>query len=276
MKKLVLVSLLALSACPAQPTPDPIIVPAPPEDLVIDHWTPVVGRDAGMGNLGPLPVGRVSRRLTVHQLDQTIRSLAGTGWMLNGALPTAERNPDDTPQGFGAFSVDALLFLGAGMGRADYLTEFRETTDVTPTFAKLMDNWAAHQCVLMVLDDYTTPDSGTQFFAEVWPENTFQSDGGPSPARRAAVVENLRLARLHFQGIYTQPQNAEAELGALANTFDAIALRQRNELVLEADGGVVIAPDGGLTYRFNADQSDLSAFGAACTLLLTDPEFVTY
>lgn len=267
-------TLLLLTACPA-PNPEPIIVPAPPEELVIDHWTPIAGRDAGQGATGPVPVGRVSRRLTVHQLDHTIRSLAGEGWMLNGAAETAERFPDGGAQGFGAFSVDALLFVGAGMGRADYLTEFRETTDVTPTFAKLMDNWASHQCVLMALKDYTT-DGGARLLVHQLPDETLLPDGGAPAGRRATVLENLRLARLHFQGVYTTPQNAAAELGPLADTFDAIALRQRLETVPESDGGVRVGPDGGVEYRFTPTLSDLAAFGAACTLLLTDPEFVTY
>lgn len=270
MKPRVKLLLLAawFAACPAPTTPDPIIVPPPPEQLVLDHWTPVAALDAGAGRVGPVPVGRVSRRLTVQQLDATLRMLAGDGWSLQASIETAERFPDGGAQGSGPISVDALIFLGAGMGHADYLTEFRETTDVTPTFAKLMDNWASHQCVVMVLHDFTTTDAGARLFAAQIPDEALLADGGSPAARRAVVLENLRRARLHFQGVYTAPERAEAELGSLADVVDAVSLRRRAETQPE--------PDGGARRRYTDQLSDLAGFGAACTLILTDPEFVTY
>jgi hypothetical protein len=135
-----------------------------------------------------------------------------------------------------------------------------------------MDNWASHQCVVAATVDFTTNysagDAGSPIYVQQVPEPTLLPDGGSTPGRRATLLESVRLARLHFQSVYTAPARAEAELGSLVDAAEAVSRSRRAE--------TRILDDGGVGPRYSPAQADLAGIAAACTLLLTDPEFVTY
>lgn len=247
--------LLATVAC-EQPNKEPVVLPGPPEQLVPDHWTPLEVRDAGQGTVGPVAVGRQSRRLTVTQLEASLKEVSGSEWTVDVALPSVldGGRPAVVP-------VSILPFVGPSMGRADFINEFRNDDSINPMFTKLYDNWASDVCGALVLKDLDPANATKRLMVRpvAW-------DGGvPASARRAAVLENVRLARLHFHSVFTPPERAEAELGHLADTFEAVSGRFRAEHV--SDGG---------PRAFTDEVSDAYAWVAVCTLLTTDPEFVTY
>jgi hypothetical protein len=253
---------LLVCACPGKPAvidPPPPPPPPAPETLVVDHWTKVAIADAGSGAVGPNAIGWNGRRLTVHQLERSLEASLGTRWRMQFGAREMERDAGvDVP-------FDVLIFVGPSLGRADYLTEFRESSDIGPTFTKMMDNWASQSCVDAVLADVNRPAADRRVMEEV-PEAALP-DGGTSTARRATILENARLARLHLQSVYTPPAAAEAELGHLVTVFETVAARFRRGDPMAMP---VIIP------ALPAPQADIGAMAAVCTLLATDPEFVTY
>lgn len=252
---LAVVLALALAGCPDAPPP-----PAPPaEPVVPEHWTPVPSGDAGAAAAGPLPLAWQRRRLSVHQLERSLEAALATRWQMSFTAPDLERD------GGVEVPFDVLLYVGPSMGRADYLTEFRESADIGPTFTKLMDNWAAQACVDAVLADTARP-AAQRLVLKQAPEPPLP-DGGTSPARRATILENARLARLHLQSVYTPPAEAEGELGHLVGVHETVAARFRA-------GDLTATPV--LIPPLPADQPDLAAMAVVCMLLATDPEFVTY
>jgi hypothetical protein len=237
--------LLALAACPAEP-PAPVVEPEP---LVMDHWSGAGSGGVGDATLGPVAIGRVARRLTVHQLESSMKALTGTGW-----TGTIEHQAIGEDGGNATVTVDALPFLGANLGRADYLNDFRENADVGPSFAKYLDNWVAESCWQVVSADYGSTGPGRRFVLEL-PVDAL-ADGGVPAERHRASLENVRLARLHFQSVYTSAANAQAQLQPLLDTLEAEARRMRP--------------------MYGAQLSDMAGWALVCTLMLTDPEFVTY
>ena len=253
------VATLLLCACPGKPTVVDPPPPPEPEMLVVDHWTPVAVADAGSGAVGPNAIGWNGRRLTVHQIERSLEATLGTSWRMQFGAKELERDAGVL------VPFDVLIFVGPSLGRADYVTEFRESSDIGPTFTKMMDNWVSQVCTDAVLSDTGRPLADRRVMKEI-PEAAL-ADGGTTMARRATILENARLARLHLQSIYTPPAAAEAELGHLVTVFETVAARFRQG---DPTAMPVVIP------QLPAAQADVGAMAAVCTLLASDPEFVTY
>ncbi|MBL8953055.1 MAG: hypothetical protein JNK82_19920 [Myxococcaceae bacterium] len=227
---LLAVCWVASSACPGEPA----VVAPPPELTVKDHWSSVDVADAGPASLGPEPLGRRSRRLSVQQLEQTIITLTGDTWAVGPANPP----------------IEVVPFLRTVLGQPDYLSEFRESLDIGPTFTKFMDNWASEVCASMVVRDLTQPNPALRRFVMRIPP---ASDAGTDNAAvRAAVEQNLRDAKLHLHGELVSPAETAA-IEPYVEVWQQLYLRNLAD-----------------------PYPDAWAWAGVCTLMLTDPEFVTY
>lgn len=234
MKTRLAVLALVLAGCTETPDPIPALPVPPPAPLPIpDHWTVVGAADAGTVSTDPSALGRRTRRMSVDQLRRSLTAVMGETWRVDGP-------------GYALYPFD---LAGPILGEADYLTENRESLDVTNTFLKLMDNAAANVCVRACTDDLTvTPEAGRRFVKFI-----------PGPNATAAekadlVKKNLRRARYLLHNVYVPPNET-------AGIEDLLALHAS-----------LTAKD---PYAGQA-ASPLFIWGSICTEMLNDPSFTLY
>lgn len=234
MKTRVLFLALAVVACgePAAPIPPLPVPPADPTPIP-DHWSTVGAADAGTVSTDPSALGRRTRRMSVDQLRRSLTAVMGETWRVDGA-------------GFSLYPFDLAAPI---LGEADYLTENRESLDVTNTFLKLMDNAAANVCVRACTDDLTiTPEAGRRFVKFIPPATATAAE------KADAVKKNLRRARYLLHAVYVPPNET-------AGIEDLLALHAS----LTANDPFV-----------NTTASPLYIWGSICTEMLNDPSFTLY
>jgi hypothetical protein len=254
-----LAGVLAVAACPAidtgsTPDPQPVVVPpdpgAPP---VMSHWDPV-SVDAGRVSSGPVAVGRRTRRLSVEQLRASLPAVFdGETWRF--PVVGADGGVVPLPDG-GELSVFPIDFVAPVLGEADYLTEFRESQDVTPTFLKLLDNAASNVCVRVVSKDLLEPVPARRVFVRFLPGAT-----ASAAERDQALRDTLRFVRLKYHAVYVPPNDTQAiaDLEAVYRTMLA-----KRPIRGDADAGT------------DALIIDAVAWMAVCVHTVTDPAFLLY
>jgi len=163
------------------------------EPSVVDDWRPH-GDELGDGPLGPKVEGRMPRRLSVAQLEQTLIATFGASW----GLDVPNTNP---PARF-----ELLPILAPALGQPDYLTENVESLEPTPLFAKFMDNMAARVCLDAVLKDTSAPLPAKPVIVR-YPDD---------------VDRNLRYLRLRLHGIWVA-DGSTVEIKDLRALYQSIA-----------------------------------------------------
>ncbi len=163
-------------ATPPAPLPDPD--PTPPEPL------PDVGTD-GVGTITPPDEAdptRVRRRMSVHQLDASIRQATGFGWDVNGDNQFVE--------------------VAASLGVPDYVD--RTTEDLEPglLFQKFLDDAANHVCQELVDAEFS--GQSDIFLQGVDPQSTRADDP-------AGIDAALTGAVLRFHGYSLQPTDPQLD-----------------------------------------------------------------
>jgi hypothetical protein len=153
-----------------------------------DDWSRS-GDDLGPGSAGPRTEGRVPRRLSIAQIDETIRATFGDTWVAG-----------DPPARLEIFPI-----LGPMLGQPDYLGENSESLDPTPLFAKFMDNMASKMCLDAVLKDLAPTPPAKPIILRF----------------RADPDKNLRYLRLLLHAVYV-PENSTQEIADLRVLHDQV------------------------------------------------------
>lgn len=169
-------------------------------DLPSERWSSA-GEDRGPGEVGPRPEGRIPRRLSITQIDRTLRSTFGDTWTT------------DDPR------VEIFPILGPMLGQPDYITDSVESLDPSPLFAKFMDNMAAKKCVTAVLADLGSPPPASPVIVK------FRSD----------VDQNLRYLRLLLHAVYVPPGSTR-EIADLRELYDTLRANTENPDLAEVIG----------------------------------------
>ncbi len=220
---------LCLAACT---TPAPV---APVEPPAVDtHWSGAAGAGGSSLPVGPRPLGRTTRRMSVEQLDRSFEAAFGGGWYVDGTTDA------------GYYRIDITPFVAPLLGQPDYLTGFRESADLSTTFAKYLDNAASNLCTRVVIADFAAGATPTLVVSRL------PADGGTPEQQTEAIRAGLRHLRLLLHGVYVAPGDVEqtARLEALfRETYAANPLPPYAEAV---------------------------AWIAVCVAATTDPEFSLY
>jgi hypothetical protein len=251
MKRVLVAVVLTSLSCSLSEFLEPevhVVVVRPVEQPVIpDHWTSV-SEDAGVASVLPTALGRRTRRQSVDQLRNSFPVLFGDTWRLpfTVALPDGGTGTIPLPDG-GEVSIFPLELIAPVLGEADFITENRESLDVTPSFLKFMDNAAANLCVNRVFKDLSEPNEARRRFVK------FRAPAGaPRAEREAAMRRTLRWVRLTFHAVYV----AETDTASIADleTLHADMIRK--------------AP--------YPNQAELVAWSSVCVQVVTDPAFTLY
>lgn len=249
MRVALLVVVVALSGCPSQelePTVSVVVLPPDPGPApVLDHWTTTVASDGGTVGTGPVALGRRTRRLSVEQLRASFPATIGDTWRL--PVPPLSDGGVARYEDGGEVSVFPLDLIAPVLGEADFLTENRESLDVTPSFLKFMDNAAANVCVRAITQDVVEPRESHRHFLR------FRAAPNASEAeKRQALRATLRWVRLTFHAVFVAP-NDLAGIADLERVYDDTFAKNPYPTAQE---GV--------------------AWMAVCVHVITDPAFLLY
>ncbi len=115
-------------------------------------------------------VGRAPRRISVDQLDASIKQVLGRSW-------------------------NALGYLGPSMGKADFAYVTTESTEVNLVFTKFLDDGARELCHATAREDLEKTDATTRILSRFIPDPK-----KPATADAAAVEKNLITVSTRFWG----------------------------------------------------------------------------
>ena len=144
MRRLVALALLALApACSSKPEDKPVMAPVDgtlePVSNPHDAVTPLPDPEMQQGS-----VGRAPRRITVSQLDMSIRTAVGRPWT----------------------SLDALA---PSLGRADFANVSTENIEPNLVFAKFLEDGAREVCLTQAAAELTQTDPNLRTLARTLP-----------------------------------------------------------------------------------------------------------
>jgi len=183
MRRLVALAFIALaSACSkseekALPPPvDGQLEPVPnPHGTV----TPLPDPDVQAGS-----VGRAPRRITVAQLDASIRTAVGRGW--------------ECPVGAPSSCVD-LADVAPSLGKADFANVSSENTEPNLVFAKFLEDGARDVCMAQALAELTVADPNARVLSRTVP-TLIGTAGTLTALSDAQVTEVLVYLSTRFWG----------------------------------------------------------------------------
>jgi hypothetical protein len=167
-----------------QPDPNPPVAPTPDPDPTPPEALPGVGTD-GVGTFTPADEAdptRVRRRMTVRQLDLSLRAATGFGWDVNGDNQFEE--------------------LAESLGVPDYVDRTTEDREAGLLFQKFLDDAANHVCQELVDAEFS--GESDIFLLGVDPQSTRADD----PAGIDAALQN---AVLRFHGYSLQPTDPQLD-----------------------------------------------------------------
>jgi hypothetical protein len=204
MRRLVALALIALaSACSKS---EEKVLP-PPMDGQLD---PVPNPH---GTVTPLPdpevqagsVGRAPRRITVAQLDESIRTTVGRAWVC--------------PVGAPATCVD-LADVAPSLGKADFANVSTENIEPNLVFAKFLEDGARDVCMAQATSELTVADPNARVLSRTVP-TLAGTAGNLTQLSDAQVTELLTYLSTRFWGA---PLSSE-ELPKWKNFFTQAAAR---------------------------------------------------
>ncbi|HYI02780.1 hypothetical protein [Hyalangium sp.] len=184
MRRLVALALLALApACSSKSEDKPL---PPPVDGQLE---PIPNPH---GTVTPLPdpemqagsVGRAPRRITVAQLDTSIRTAVGRPWECAAGAPSS--------------CID-LQDVAPSLGRADFANVVSENTEANLVFAKFLEDGARQVCMEQATAELTVADPNARALSRKVP-TLIGTAGNLTQLSDAQVTEQLVYLSTRFWG----------------------------------------------------------------------------
>jgi hypothetical protein len=177
--------------CTSSAVPPPKPTPPPAEKPFNASWESVAAEVHGKAWVHPerMPVGKVTRRLTVDQLRRSIPSLfAGIQWT------------DD--QGRDMFNL-----LAGTLGEADFVERTEHDQSTSPLFAKFMDDMAGQVCTKAVQQDSQQANADDRVLVRVVGD----------------IEANLRYLRRKLHSLHVPDRQPDPSISAYRRLYDDIA-----------------------------------------------------
>ncbi|KFE71392.1 hypothetical protein [Hyalangium minutum] len=204
MRRLVALALIALApACSKsedKPLPPPLDGQLEPVPNPHGTVTPLPDPEMQEGS-----VGRAPRRITVAQLDTSIRTVVGRGWECPANAPSS--------------CVD-LADVAPSLGKADFANVSTENTEANLVFAKFLEDGARDVCMAQATAELTVTDPNARVLTRTVPTLTGTA-GNLTQLSDAQVTELLTYLSTRFWGA---PLSGE-ELPKWKNFFTQAAAR---------------------------------------------------